>query len=149
MARNLLHPVLFWRWAVSLILWTLFLVLFLIWAVPVVLWYSQTFPSPIGCFSTSPCGSLEKVEYSPIDPLAPPDSPKCSLDNSLIPLDNSYCLLEDSNIPLEKPGLDVKKGFDNLSSLATLLSKLFTVGEAHSEVYGTYGLKESEEEIIF
>jgi len=44
---------------------------------------------------------LEIPGYSLIDPLAPPDS--------------SNCLLEDSVVPMEKPGLDVKKGFDDFN----------------------------------
>jgi len=81
--------------------------------------------------------------------LSPPDNLKCSLDNFPVPLDNSHCLSEDSAVPLEKPDLDVEKGFDNLSSLATSLSKLLIVREAHSEAYNTYGLKGSEEEVVF
>jgi len=84
---------------------------------------------------------LEKVDYSLVDSLAPPDNPKCSCsDDSPVLLDNSHCLSEDSAVLLEKPGLDVKKSFDDLS---TLLSKLFIVGEAHGEAYDTYGLKGS------
>ncbi len=83
-------------------------------------------------------------------------NPSCSLDilavlpdNSYLLLENSYCLLENSYCLMEKPGLIVKKGFKDLSSLATTLSKLYLVGENHSQAYDDYGLKGSEEEIIF
>jgi len=83
-------------------------------------------------------------------------SPTCSPDDfwgfpdiSMVPPDNSYCLPEDSSTPLEKPCPDVEKGFIDLSSLALTLSEFYIIGEAHSEVYHTYGLKGSNEEIAF
>ncbi len=107
----------------------------------------------------TPIASMEKWDHSIPSPSCSPDtflslvfdspSPSCSLDISMVLLDNSYLLPEDSAVPLEKPGLDVKKGFNNLSSLATSLSKLFLAGEAHCEVYDTDGLKGSKEEVLF
>jgi len=45
--------------------------------------------------------------------------------------------------------LDVEKGFFDISSLALPLSKFYVIGEAHSEVYHGYGLKGSNEQIVF
>jgi len=50
---------------------------------------------------------------------------------------------------MENPGLDIEKNFNDLCSLATSLSQVFAFAESHSEVYATYGLKRSEEEVIF
>jgi len=50
---------------------------------------------------------------------------------------------------MEKPGLIVKKGVEDLSSLATTLSELHLVREIHSQAYDDDRLKGSEEEIIF
>ena len=63
--------------------------------------------------------------------------------------DNSDCLLKDSVAFIEKLGLDMNKGFNDLCSLATSLSQVFSFEESHSEVYITYDLKGSEEEVIF
>jgi len=50
---------------------------------------------------------------------------------------------------MEKLGLETNKGFNDLWSLATSLSQELSSEECHSEVYVTYGLKGSEEEVIF
>jgi len=101
--------------------------------------YSRLLPCSFGeyrLFSSYPHASSDKQDPSP-------PSPSCSPDYS-------YCLPDDSAIPLEKPCLDVKKGFNDLSSLvATSFFQSFIVREPHSEVYNTYGLKGREEVIIF
>ena len=76
-------------------------------------------------------------------------SPSCSVDISTADPDNSYCLLENSVVPTGKLGPYVKNGFHDLCELAISLSKLFLVREAHSKTYDTYGLKGSNEEIVF
>ncbi len=50
---------------------------------------------------------------------------------------------------MEKQGLIVKKWFKDLSNLARTLSQLVLIREPHLEVLEIYGLKGSEEEIIF
>ena len=63
--------------------------------------------------------------------------------------DYSDYLPEDSTVLMEKPGLDIENGFNDLCSMATSLSQVFAFEDPYSEIYNTYGLKESEEEVIF
>jgi len=70
-------------------------------------------------------------------------SPSCSVDISTADPDNSPYLPENSYCLSEEPGLIVEKCFEDLSTLALSLSDI--IGEAHYD----YGLKGSEEEIIF
>jgi len=49
----------------------------------------------------------------------------------------------------EKPGLDIENGFNDLCSLATSLSQVFIFEDPYGQVYITYGLKGSDEEVIF
>jgi len=66
-----------------------------------------------------------------------------------VPPDNSDYLMGSFVVPIEQPDLDVNKGFNDMCSLATSLSQVFTFEDPYSEIYTTYGLMESWEEIIF
>ncbi len=50
---------------------------------------------------------------------------------------------------MEEQGLIVKKRFEDISNLARSLTSLVSIREPHVEVLEIYGLKGSEEEIIF
>jgi len=76
-------------------------------------------------------------------------SPSCSVDISTACPDNSYCLPENSVVPTGKLGPYVEKGFEDLDNLALALSELYSIGEAYNKSYVTYGLKGSNEEVVF
>jgi len=164
-------PALFWEWSVPVVLWhqpncPLDIVELgpsytepsltshgLLPDYPFVLWEAPS------CSPSTPIAATEEWDHYIPTPSCTLDtflslvfnspSPSCSLDISAVLPDNSNCLLEDSAVPPKKPGLNGEKGFDDLSSLATSLSELFLAGEAHCEVYDTYGLKGSKEEVLF
>jgi len=64
-------------------------------------------------------------------------------------LNNPRCSLEYFNVPPEESSLDVKKGFHDLLEHAALLHFVLRGMEPHSDEYKGYGLKGSEEEVIF